>query len=436
MSYSIPRQQYDAQKIYLSVRCAIEGCSGFRCIARVFNLLREQITSLFAPCSSSIRLWALRTGLYMLMRPKVKGEWIYIIDVSIQMGSMKCLLILGVEKSRFKKTEKYTVCHEDVEPLVMKPVHSCTGEVVCEALLEAEKKTGTPERVVSDQGSELKRGVNLFNGKEKKVIHQFDIIHKIDTTIKKEIQNDSMWKEFSSKMTEMTQKIKLTEYAHLIAPKQRQKKRMLGEISIVEWAVKLLRYIDRGNIPKQQLENIGWLCSYREWVWSYRQIACFCKLAIREVHQNGLYRGVSQYLLRKHENMILSDKASVFLLKIISAIKEEEMKVAPGECVFGTSEIVESVFGKFKQLEKHHASGGLTSLILCMPMLVGKLSIGLIEDALNLVSVSRVSEWINKNLGKTYWSQRRKDLGDQKSKKNSKNHLKIDLDLDEELSTC
>ncbi len=103
----------------------------------------------------------------MLEREKEKGEWIYVIDASIQMGSMKCLLILGIPMAKLlaiqNETGSFMPSHIDMEPLVLKTIDSCDGEVVRDALLEAEQKTGTPISIVSDEGSEFKRGVRLFN---------------------------------------------------------------------------------------------------------------------------------------------------------------------------------------------------------------------------------------------------------------------------------
>src|ERR1700720_2803613 len=76
----------------------------------------------------------------------------------------------------------------------------------------------------------------------------------------------------------------------------------------------------------------------------------------------------------------------------------------------GSSEVLESLFGKFKALEGDHASSGLTSLILAIPGLVGEMNESIIEDAMMSTSTWDITNWVSANLGKTFLSERRQAL--------------------------
>jgi hypothetical protein len=76
----------------------------------------------------------------------------------------------------------------------------------------------------------------------------------------------------------------------------------------------------------------------------------------------------------------------------------------------GSSEILESLFGKFKYIEGDQASSGLSSLVLSIPALVGKLDEFVVRKALETVSCADINEWIEQNMGQTFLSQRRKAL--------------------------
>lgn len=42
-------------------------------------------------------MWLLRVGLYALQAPKEQaGDWVWIMDHTLQPGQFKCLLIVGV----------------------------------------------------------------------------------------------------------------------------------------------------------------------------------------------------------------------------------------------------------------------------------------------------------------------------------------------------
>jgi hypothetical protein len=403
-----PRQQYDSQFILMSINCALAGSAGFRCIARTFMIIANSFSFFECPHFNTIRSWVLRIGLYMLERVKEKEDWIYIMDASIQMGSMKCLLILGIRRKCLEDKGHYVPSYQDVEPLAIRTVESCNAKVVQEALLEAEAKTGTPHAVISDEGKEMIKGVSLWNGDKKKVIHHFDVTHKVDLILKKEIEGDQEWHEFTKQMTATVQQLKLTSSAHLIPPKQRQKRRMLGEVQIVKWANNILKFLDRGG----KEEKVEWLKKYRQFIFEYRQMTVLCELAIHTVRQQGYHRHSHIMFDRQASQVLLTTpRAEKMGSKLKEFLKEEGSKVPDKMTLPGTSEIIESVFGSFKQLEKQHSSGGLTSLILALAALVGKKHTDLVNDALECVPVKKVKEWIKNNLGTTFWSKRRKDLG-------------------------
>lgn len=408
--------KYNVEQIFLSIRCALEGATGFRPVSRIFSILQDILD--FAPAFSTIREWVLKLGLFMLGRPKEKGEWIYVIDTSIQVGLMKCLLIVGVPLARLlskrEEKESFIPSHEDMEPLVIKTIDSCNGEVVRDALLEAEQKTGGAISVVSDEASEIKRGVRLFRETGREIIHQHDIVHRIDLIIKKEIEEDAVWSEYTKQMTNTTLKLKLTEIAHLIPPKQRQKRRMLGEIAIVEWGRAILDYLDRENVSEIAKEKLDWVRNYRSFLIEYEQIVNVSKAVIEEVHNNGYYYGITDLFEKTWSDAILSPRVQLFCSKIINILREEESKVPLGKRLLGSSEGIESIFGKFKQLEKDHASRGFTSLVLSLPAMMGEISQSIVQSALETISIENVWDWVDENLGRTFFSKRRRDLGNKK----------------------
>ena len=253
---------YNAQEILLTIQCIMQGSAGFRCISRIFNIIRTimRFPSFPVPAFSTARDWVLRLGVFNLTKPHEHGEWIWIIDSSIQMGSMKCLLILGVRMDELQKKEDFTLSYNDVKPIVLKTIESCPGEVVKVALNEAKNKTNHAVAIVSDEASELKRGIRLFQEEQEetqKLVHLHDITHKVDNVLKKELEKDESWKEFTKNMTHTTQKLKLTSSSHLIPPKQRQKKRMRSEIDIIKWETKILNHLDSGKANELEKEYLS-----------------------------------------------------------------------------------------------------------------------------------------------------------------------------------
>lgn len=117
----------------------IQGNAGFRCTSKILEIIHKipSYNLLSTPAFSTVRGWVLKLGLFNLTKPCEQGEWVWIIDCSIQMGTMKCLLILGVRMDTLKERKDFTLSHSDVKPIVLKTVESCRGGVVKAALDEA-----------------------------------------------------------------------------------------------------------------------------------------------------------------------------------------------------------------------------------------------------------------------------------------------------------
>jgi hypothetical protein len=406
---------YNVEQISLSVQCVMQGSAGFRCVARIFDLVQKSMMLPFfpTPVFSTMRDWVLKLGLFNLTQPKSIGEWVWIIDCSIQMGKMKCLLILGVRMEALRERKDFTLSHTDVEPLVLKTIESCPGEVVKMALDEAKNKTKGPIAIVSDEGSEFKRGVRLFQEEQadtERPIHVHDVMHKVDLILKKELENDDDWKQLTKALTNTTQQLKLSSSSHLIPPKQRQKKRMRGEIDIVKWGLKILKYLDSGKANKIETEKLSWILNFRSQLRVYQEMALLFDMSTEEIRKRGYCQETVKLVREQGNALIGSERSRLFFSNILKAIEDETNKVLKDLPLLGSSEVIESIFGKFKQLEKNHSSGGLTSLVLAIPALIGKIALDVVQAAMETISIDNVKDWIKKNLGNTFWSKRRSDL--------------------------
>ena len=74
--------------------------------------------------------------------------------------------------------------------------------------------------------------------------------------------------------------------------------------------------------------------------------------------------------------------------------------------MLGSSEIIESVFGKQKYLERDYAKEGFTSLILGIGAFVGTLTVADVKEALVSTPVKKVLNWCKDELGETLQSKK------------------------------
>ena len=78
-----------------------------------------------------------------------------------------------------------------------------------------------------------------------------------------------------------------------------------------------------------------------------------------------------------------------------------------GERLPGSSEVLESCFGKFKTLEREQSKGGFTSLLLALAACVSERTQEVVHKALETSKTADLIGWIKTKLGQTLGSKRR-----------------------------
>ncbi len=200
------------------------------------------------PSWYSGRNWLLRLGYYKLTRKKEKSDdWIWIVDHSVQWGKEKCLVILGVQQSQLPASETI-VCHEDVEPLALFPVTQSNGEVVYQQLKDTISKTGVPKQIISDYGTDVKSGIERFCREYSETIFTYDITHKAATILKKELNTDERWNQFTALATSTRKKVQQTPLAAVASPNQRSKARYMNVDTLIKWGMDKLLLLDNPDL--------------------------------------------------------------------------------------------------------------------------------------------------------------------------------------------
>ncbi len=160
----------------------------------------------------------MRVGYYKLIRAKqIANDWVWIIDHSIQLGSEKCLVILGLRLCDLPAPGQ-CLQHKHVELIELLPVSKSNGDVVYEQLNETTKKTGVPRVILCDHGSDLKAGIKMFCNEHQQTAHVYDIKHKVANMLKSELAQNSKWIEFTKFAAQAKRQLQQTSLAHLAPP--------------------------------------------------------------------------------------------------------------------------------------------------------------------------------------------------------------------------
>ena len=182
---------------------------------------------------------------------------------------------------------------------------------------------------------------------------------------------------------------------------------------LVGWgkrALVLLDRIEKKADTRESYEKIklklGWLSQFREPLKEWDEICQVTITAESFVRQQGLWLGCDLDLSKRFDSGISSPKAIQIQEQLLGFVKNESLKAKPNERLLGSSEVIESAFGKMKRLEQDQAKSGFTGLILATTAIVSHTTQEVVTKAMETVSTKKVIEWIKDKLGQSLQSKR------------------------------
>ena len=132
---------------------------------------------------------------------------------------------------------------------------------------------------------------------------------------------------------------------------------------------------------------------------------------VQTVQQQVKQEGLSQTSRMDFENSVkdkvLTAPAEQIKEQIIGYLTQEGGKIPDGKILLGTSDIIESIFGKYKQHTANSPLKEVGKMILAIPLFVTKITSQLVKGAMEYVSTMDVKEWADQVFGPSALSKRR-----------------------------
>jgi hypothetical protein len=366
------------------------------------------------PHHTTVRNWVIRNGCYNLKKPIEKSnDMVGIGDVTIALGKMKCLAILGVQMSKLEQRADYTLTHEDVVILGLHLTEKSTGEFAHNSFEETRNRIGSDFLgVVIDQGSDIKKGGRLFQELHPNTVVIHDIAHKMSLVMEHELKDDVVWAEFTKKLLETRRLIQQTEFAAMMPPNQRSKARFMDIDYIIDWPGRVIESKRCGRldiIPEDRYQKyVGWIKDFELPLSDWKFMAGALNMIKGVCREHGLSHGTFEYLklfFEEASSLIDDERLKKFLGKALKAIEEECCKLSEGQVILGSTEVLESIFGKYKELNS--SSQGINSNILGLATFVGpKLTEKTVKEAMEGCSTKIGIGWIKQKVVNTLGSLR------------------------------
>jgi hypothetical protein len=400
--------------ISLFLRFVQAGIS-LRGTSRVLALLIDIFGLPFdVPHWTTGRLWVQRFGLAQLLAPKDRAEdWAWMIDHSVQIGTQKVLVILGI---RLKDLPPPGQCltHDQMELIALEPMNTSTRQDVADRLEAAAQSTCVPRAIVDDHGVDLNGGVEIFRRTHPETVEIYDIKHKAACLLKARLEKDPRWPAFSAWVGRVRCAIQQTELAALVPPSSRPKARFMNLRPQLDWADKVLAVVDhrpeavlKQTTPARLEEKLGEVRQYREALAEWRQWQDLADEAVGFVGAHGLCSDSTPELHRRLEPGRLSSESQSLAEDLIAFVEEQSRQTRPGERLPGSTEVLESCFGKYKALEKGQSQGGFTGLLVAFGSLLARATTQAVDQAMRLVPTQEVWDWCAEHLGQTVFARRR-----------------------------
>lgn len=379
-----------------------------RGLADVLALLAQRWQLPFAlPVASTIRSWLLRLGCAALCCPlPCDRPWVWLIDHTIQLGSQKLLVILGCPLADVPcGTRALTLT--DLRLVALVPMAHSTHVEGAAHLEQATARTGVPRLIVSDHGTDLKKGSADFQQRHPTTLQVHAVVHYGANVLEHRWTRDPRWAALVRQLQDTNQRLRQTPEAYLLAPTLRPKARFLNVGPLLRFAGRVRRLLDRVPANARVVAHYAWLRDYDDalpgWLEEHRLV----QTTIERVRRHGLNAGTLPALEQTWGALTPRTGTQMVAGHMRAYARKYGGSAAPGETLVGSTEVLEASFGKLKRLEGDTARGGFTGLVLALGALTGPADEETVRQALDEVPKKEAEHWVQRTLGTTLtWLRR------------------------------
>jgi hypothetical protein len=364
----------------------LQAGASMRGASSSLGLVAERLgLDLFMPSYGAIRSWLLRVGCHALTCALPRGPWVWLVDHTIQIGPCKLLVIMGCLLSEAPLGAR-PLQQSDLRLVGLSLMEDSTQKTVAAEFERAAKRTGVPRQIVSDQGTDLIGGVQRFQAKHADIAYVHDAAHRAANVLKHRWTKDERWSAMVSRLAQTAAKLRQTRVAHLRAPTIRPQARFMNVGPTLRFAKRVLKLADAPIVDERV-----------------------------EIRTHGVSQETDMGLEAAWKNVDWTPGALEVANRLQTAICLEGDQAKPGEKLVGSTEVLESTFGKMKRLEGSYAGDGFTGLCLAMGAIVEKRTEDELRDALEAVPKKEAQSTIQRLLGTTVQMFRRLFIASEKA---------------------
>jgi hypothetical protein len=345
----------------------------------------------------------MRLGLARLHAARAPADdWVWMMDHTIQAGPHHVLAVVGLRASQWPRGRALGLA--DLELLALEPQLNPTAAAVLQVLEGVASRQGPPHLLLSDHGHQLRLAARKWSVRHPGTVAAYDLLHWMGNWLRRELARDPAWGLFQQQLALARAKVLQKAEAAWMPPRLRKQARYLNLGRVWGWA---RRVLDQPAASRP--EALRWLEGCRpavtRWLVQHEVLGA----VLEHVRVAGLssrtpercLAGVSVATQTSEAGAAVAAAARKFL-------KGQTSRMVTEDRWPGTTEVLESAFGKLKEAEGAQHQEGFTGWLLSLGAYLKPWTQEELTAALSRVPYKQVQRWVGKNLGETIPSARRR----------------------------
>jgi len=390
-----PRHHYPMEVVELCQKLRIQAGCSYRSIPKILEILNACLSLGMTrrPCANTIENWVSKMGLYQLQRRRDDIEEVcLVVDECAGVGKEKLLVVLGCEAH---KQGKEALSMTDMEVCYIEGRSSWNGEEIKEVLEEVKQTNQLKvDYVLSDQASVLTSATRKFG-----FPHLPDIGHAIGTCLRKTFKKEDCYKKFSRQISDYQAKSVNQDLTYLRPPKQRVKARFMNLKPVVKWAQTMLESL--GELSKKEYDFFKEIQQHHLIINDLTK----CMNVAEQISLIFKKKGLSKQTLEIAQKQVDKYNKEDGAVKSFLGYVEEYLakyKGFIGDSVDSfqvSSDVIESMFGKYKFIKGNNPLVGVSQLCLELATysVKDKDFLSTAKNALEDIFTDNIHDWVEQH---------------------------------------
>lgn len=387
---SIRGHTYPAQLIALAVFVVVHANGSLRCAAKTVGFVAQLLGWNYGtPSHTTVRRWLMRCGHFQLQQAvHLSGNYVALLDESIQIGREKLLLLLGV-KIEADRSHARPLQNNDVTVLGLEVQTSWTGQAIADFLSRSLDRLPKVNILyfVTDGGTNLAKALSI-----KGYDAVSDCTHVLMNAVKKLLGTDPVLSQLHAEVGQLRRRLILTEFGYLLPPSLRDKDRFIRIFTLGKWIDRIDSWWPK--LCQTARHHLAFLEPARPRVQTMKELREVVEQVAALLKGSGLSaptrRRWDDYVKRQHQNPNRVPEVDDLLDSITAYFDNHAELIARHGRLLCCTDIIESSFGRYKN------KGGTPTIsadVLAVPLYSVTITPQFIQRALLTTPYKAVQEW-------------------------------------------